>query len=154
VLARAGGSPTLDWVLRVPLLAALMVITALDLRSRLIPDLVTWPALAYALVAAVIRRGAAGLVEAAVSAIVCGAVVLMAAALTRGGIGGGDIKLFAALGAALGWKEALATLVLSQLIGGAIALILLLTRRANRHSPFPVGALNAFLGALWLSLRS
>ena len=137
-----------------PLLAGLAVVTVLDLRTRLIPDFLTLPALAYALVIAAIRQGFPGLSEAAVGALVGGGVVLLAAILTRGGLGGGDIKLMAMLGGALGWKAALVTLALSQLMGGAIALVLLLSRRADRKSAFPVGALIALLGGRWLSLRS
>ena len=153
-LARAGGGSTLDWVLRLPLLATLAIVTILDLRARLIPDLLTLPALAYALGIALIRHGLRGLTEATVGAIACAGVLLLAAILTRGGIGGGDVKLMAVLGGALGWRAAFATLALSQLVGGAIAFILLMTRRAGRRSRFPVGGLMAFLGALWLSLRS
>jgi Flp pilus assembly protein protease CpaA len=135
------------------MLAALAIVTVVDLRSRLIPDLVTLPALAYAVVIATIRQGPAGLLEAAAGALVGGGVVLLAAMLTRGGFGGGDVKLVAVVGAAVGWKAALAVLALSQLVGGAIALGLLATHRANRKSPFPVGALIALLGGLWLGLR-
>ncbi len=145
---------TLVWALRVPLLAGLAAVTVLDLRSRLIPDVLTLPGLAYALVIAAIRPGPVGLVEATVGALVGTGVVLLGAILTRGGVGGGDVKLMAMLGGALGWKAALVILALSQLVGGAIALVLLLARRADRRSPFPVGALIALLGGLWLGLRS
>jgi Flp pilus assembly protein protease CpaA len=155
LLALDRKGPTLDWALRVPLLAGLAVVTVLDLRTRLIPDLLTLPALAYALVIAAIPQTSLGLVEAAKGALVGGGVVLLAAILTRGGLGGGDVKLMAMLGGALGWKAALVILALSQLVGGAIALgLLLMTRRADRKSPLPVGALIALLGGLWLGLRS
>ncbi len=154
VLAWVGVGSTVDWVVRLPLLAGLVVVTVLDFRTRLIPDLLTLPALAYALVIALVRHGARGLADATVAAIASGSVMLVAAILTRGGLGGGDIKLMAALGGALGWKAALATLALSQLLGGVIAFVLLLTRRGDRRSRFPVGGLIALLGALWLSLRS
>ncbi len=153
LLALAGVGPTLGWALRVPLLAALAMVTVLDLRFRLIPDLVTLPALVYAVVTAALRQGSAGLLEATVGVLVGGGVVLLAAVLTRGGFGGGDVKLMAVLGGALGWKASLVVLALSQLVGGLIAVVLLTARRADRKSPFPVGALIALLGGLWLSLR-
>ncbi len=154
LLAMAGKGATLGWVLRVPLLAGLAVVTVLDLRSRLIPDLLTLPGLAYALVIAAIRHGSIGLVEATVGALAGAGVVLLAAILTRGGLGGGDVKLMAMLGGALGWKAALVILALSQLVAGAIVLVLLLLRRAGRRTPLPVGALIALLAGLWLGLRS
>jgi leader peptidase (prepilin peptidase)/N-methyltransferase len=138
----------------VPLLAMLAVVTVLDLRSRLIPDLLTLPALAYAVLIAAPLHGHRGLLEAIVGAVVGGGVMLFAVVLTRGAIGGGDVKLMAMLGAAVGWKASLAVLALSQLVGGTVAIVLLAARRADRRTPFPVGALIALFGGLWLSLRS
>ena len=137
-----------------PLLAMLAVVTVLDLRSRLIPDLLTLPALAYAVLIAALVHGHRGLLEAIVGALVGGGIMLFAVVLTRGAIGGGDVKLMAMLGAAVGWKASLAVLALSQLVGGTVAIVLLATRRADRRTPFPVGALIALFGGLWLSLRS
>ena len=132
----------------------LAVVTVLDLRSRLIPDLLTLPALLYAVLVAEPQHGRHGLVEAVIGALVGGGVMFAAVVLTRGAIGGGDVKLIALLGAAAGWKASLAILALSQLVGGAIAIVLLVARRAERGTPFPVGALIALFGGLWLSLRS
>src|SRR5262249_35445099 len=95
-----------------------------------------------------------GLVEAVIGALVGGGVMFAAVVLTRGAIGGGDVKLMALLGAAAGWKASLAILALSQLVGGTVAIGLLVARRADRRTPFPVGALIALFGGLWLSLRS
>jgi len=137
----------------VPLFALLAVVTVLDLRSRLIPDLLTLPALAYAVLIAVLQGGRHGLFEATVGALLGGGVVFVAAVLTRGAFGGGDIKLMAMLGAAVGWKAGLVVLALSQLVGGTVAIVLLAAHRANRRTRFPVGALIALFGGLWLSLR-
>ncbi len=122
----------------------------LDLRARVIPDVVTLPALGYALLRAAALQGAPSPAQALIGAAVAGGAVLLLAVMSRGGVGGGDIKLAAVLGAALGWQGAIMAVALSQLLGALIALGLLaaLRRRPARH--LPVGALIALLGALLL----
>lgn len=149
---RLGVAPR--WWQILPLLGALAVIVVLDLRTRIIPDIVTVPGLVYALGLGALSRGGPGLGEAAGGLLAAGGVVLLFAVVTRGGIGGGDIKLAAMLGAALGWKGALIALALSQVVGGVLALGLLATRRGRRGSHLPVGALIALFGALLLGQRS
>ena len=141
-----------QWLSLVPLLATLAVVIVLDLRSRVIPDVLTLPGLAYAVLFATALRGRPAVAEAVLGAVVGGGIVLLFAIVTRGAVGGGDIKLMAMLGAALGWKPALIALALSQLVGGGIALALLFTRRADRKAHLPVGSLIALFGALLLSL--
>ena len=123
----------------------------LDLRSRIIPDVITLPGTAYVLLLAAGFRGAAGFVEGGLGALAGGAIVLLFAIVSRGGIGGGDIKLMAMLGAALGWKGAFIAFALSQITAGLLALILVIVRRWRQ--PMPVGAFIALFGALMLVSR-
>ena len=121
----------------------------LDLQSRIIPDVITLPGIGYALLLAVVLGGAAGLAEAGLGALAAGGVVLLLAIVTRGGIGGGDMKLMAMLGAALGWKGAFMAFALSQIAGGIVALMLIIVHR-RPSQPLPVGALIALFGGLIL----
>ena len=132
-----------------PLLIVLAFVVVLDVQSRVIPDVITLPGIVYALGLAVAVEGLAGLVAAGIGALVAGGVVLLLAIVSRGGIGGGDIKLAAMLGAGLGWKEALLTLALSQVVAGIVVLVLVIVR-GRPERPFPVGALIAALGGLLL----
>ena len=134
-----------------PLLIVLALIVVLDLRSRIIPDVITLPGIAYALLLATGLRGAAGFVEGGLGMLAGGAMVLLFAIVSRGGIGGGDIKLTAMLGAALGWKGAFIAFALSQIAAGLVALLLVIVRRWRQ--PMPVGALIALFGALMLVSR-
>jgi Flp pilus assembly protein protease CpaA len=119
-------------------------------QIRLIPDVITLPALAYALGLAALTGRPPTLLEAALGTLVGGGVVLGVAIVSGGGMGGGDIKLMAMLGAALGWRGALIALGLSQVVGAAIVLgvLVVLRRRPARH--VPVGALIALFGAVVL----
>jgi prepilin signal peptidase PulO-like enzyme (type II secretory pathway) len=129
------------------LLAALAAVVVIDLITKTIPDVVTLPSMVYALVFAALFGGKAALVEAGLGLLVGGGLLLLFAVVTRGGIGGGDIKLMALLGSALGWKPALIAFALSQLGGGGVLLYLLIIGRAERRNTLPIGALIALIGA-------
>jgi prepilin signal peptidase PulO-like enzyme (type II secretory pathway) len=144
---RFGWTPQL-WGL-VPLLIALAVTIALDLRAKVIPDIVTLPGIVYALaLAAVVETPP--LREAVLGAVAGGGILLLLAVVSRGAFGGGDIKLMAMLGAALGWKGALLVLAFSQVAAALVAVGLLIARRAGRRDPLPVGAFISLFGALML----
>jgi leader peptidase (prepilin peptidase)/N-methyltransferase len=144
---RFGWAPQF-WSL-VPLLTALPLIIVLDLQAKVIPDVVTLPGIVYALaIAAALDRPP--LLEAVLGALVGGGLLLLVAVISRGALGGGDIKLMAMLGAALGWKSALVVLAVSQVAAALVVLGLLIARRAGRRYPLPVGAIISFFGALML----
>jgi prepilin signal peptidase PulO-like enzyme (type II secretory pathway) len=144
---RFGWTPEL-WSL-MPLLIALAVIIVLDIRTKVIPDAVTLPGIAYALaVTAFVKSPSIG--QALLGAVVGGGMVFLIAVISRGAIGGGDIKLMSMLGAALGWKGALVVLAFSQMLAALVALGLLIARRAGRHDLLPVGAIISLLGAVML----
>jgi leader peptidase (prepilin peptidase) / N-methyltransferase len=134
----------------VPLLVALAVVVVVDLRSKLVPDVVTLPALIYALAAAAVT-GRPPLPDAVLGAVAGGGLLLVVAVVSRGGVGGGDVKLMAVIGAALGWKAGLLVLAASQVIGALLVLALLIARRAwPRRMPLPIGSLLALLAAVAL----
>ena len=66
--------------------------------------------------------------------------------LTKGAIGGGDIKLIAALGLWLGIRPLLSVIMYGFIAGGAAALFLLLTKQKNRHDYFAYGPYFALSG--------
>jgi leader peptidase (prepilin peptidase)/N-methyltransferase len=134
------------WWQLLPLLGALALVVVLDLRIRIIPDIITLPGLAYALGLAAVAVRSPTVIEAGLGALVGGGVVLLVAIVSRGGMGGGDIKLMAMLGAALGWRGALIALALSQLV--VLGILVVRRRRPSRH--LPVGALIALFGAILL----
>ena len=144
---RFGWTPEL-WGL-VPLLTALAVTIVLDLRAKVIPDFVTLPGIVYALALAAVMESPP-LSDAVLGAVVGGGLLLLLAMVSRGAFGGGDIKLMAMLGAALGWKGALVVLAFSQVAAALVALGLFIARRAGRRDPLPVGALISLLGAVIL----
>ncbi len=141
------------WVLQfwalVPLLVALALTIVLDLRAKVIPDFITLPGIVYALALAAILESPL-FWEAVLGTVTGGGILLLVAVVSRGAIGGGDIKLMAMLGAVLGWKGALVVLAFSHVAGAILALGLLIARRAGRRDSLPMGALISLLGAVML----
>lgn len=125
-----------------------LVLVHIDLRVRRLPDRLTLPAYpvtAVALLAcsATTDRWSA-LAEAAASAGVAVAVFTLLALLSpgAGGLGLGDVKLAGVLAALLGWwdwRAAAVGLAAGFVLGGLAAAVLLITRRADRHSHIAFG---------------
>ena len=145
---------TADFVVAAVLLAALVAITAIDLRLQIIPDAITLPGIIVGFLAnlATLR---VSWVDSAIGIAVGGGIfwaILEGSLLVTGreGMGGGDVKLGAMLGAFLGWKVALLSIFLAVLLGGVVALVLLGSRITGRKDPIPFGPFLAAGGAAGL----
>jgi leader peptidase (prepilin peptidase)/N-methyltransferase len=151
VLAYWRFGPTLDSVVAVALLAALIAITAIDLRHQIIPDVITLPGIAVGF-AASFATDRVGWLESLIGIAVGGGIFLVIILVSGGGMGGGDMKLGAMLGAFLGWKLGLLALLMGVLSGGAVAIGLLALGRKGRKEAIPFGPFLALGGAaslLW-----
>src|SRR5690606_31028884 len=91
---------------------------------------------------ALVRGEAASLIRAAVGMLILGGFYTVMRASSRGGIGGGDVKLAAVIGLVLGWHgwQALAIGAASAFVLAALyALVLMALRRANRSTRIAFG---------------
>jgi leader peptidase (prepilin peptidase)/N-methyltransferase len=141
--------PTLDFVVAAALLAALVAITAIDLAHQIIPDVITLPGILAGVVGN-LATDRVSLLESVAGIVVGGGIFLVIILASRGGMGGGDMKLGAMLGAFLGWKLGLLALLLGVLAGGAVALCLLILGRKGRKEAIPFGPFLALGGAISL----
>lgn len=109
---------------------AIVVSTLSDLRSRRIPDAVTYPSIAALLALRFLAEGLgdlnAGLVSGAVAAL--GAAGLFSLWAFRGRMGWGDVKLVAVVGAAFGFPGVMAALIFISLAGAAQAIASLILK--------------------------
>lgn len=90
--------------------------------------------------------------DMAIAGLAGGGFFLLIATLSKGGMGGGDIKLMAALGLWLGLKLTLLTVFLSFVIGGAGSALLLAGKIRGRRDSIPFGpfmAVAAFISMLY-----
>jgi prepilin peptidase CpaA len=111
--------PATLWIhLSVVGLCAIAALT--DTLHERIPNWLTLPALGVALVLHTFLQGPMGALDAALGAILCGAVP--AALFWAGAMGGGDVKLLAAIGALVGYRLGLEIQLLSFVVASVYAL--------------------------------
>ena len=119
------------WV-AVPVIVLVTVAARADVRTRTIPNLITFPALLLGIAAHAALAGTAGLASSLAGLALAGGV-LLPGWLFRW-MGGGDVKLMAAVGAWLAWPQAVIAVLASLVMGGAIALIVAVRRGLVRQA--------------------
>jgi leader peptidase (prepilin peptidase)/N-methyltransferase len=140
---------------------ALIALTGIDLDHQLLPDNITLPMMWAGLAAAVAIGPISGaaLPVAPKDAIIGAAagyislwLVFHAFKLATGkeGMGYGDFKLFAALGAWLGWKLLPLVIVLSATTGAVLGILMIALQGRDRRAPMPFGPYLAAAG--WLAM--
>ncbi len=123
----------------------LVAVTLIDLEHTIIPDRITYPAMAVALSARFMEPGLThALVDAAGGALVgAGSLwligLLYQKATGREGMGLGDVKLMVSLGIFLGIKGAFLVLLLSSLAGSIISGVLIALHRLTGKTAIPYG---------------
>ncbi len=124
-------------------LCALIVITFIDIDHQIIPDVISLPGIAIGLAAAFLPGDPAW--TDSLIGILLGGGILWAIAegyfrLTgREGMGGGDVKLLAMIGAFLGWRAIPVTLMIASLSGTALGFAMMLRSGEGRQMAIPFG---------------
>jgi len=140
---------------------ALIALTGIDIDHQLLPDDITLALLWGGLLAAVLIGPIAGsTLPVAPRDAIIGATagylslwfVFHAFRLVTGkeGMGYGDFKLYAALGAWLGWKVLPLVILLSAATGTVVGIVLIVSRGRDRQAPMPFGPYLAAAG--WLAM--
>ncbi|MED3623668.1 prepilin peptidase [Neobacillus thermocopriae] len=121
------------------LLTVLLVISVLtDIRKQLILDIVTFPILG-GLVISRLFIGTEPFWYYMLGGLVGFTLLLFIAIVSKGGMGGGDIKLYATIGVALGPMLTIMSLVLASFVGAIAGLLLMLTGKLKRRQPMAFG---------------
>ncbi len=122
---------------------ALIALTCIDFDTQLLPDSITLPLLWLGLLLNL--NGAFTSLENSVIGAVAGYLVLWSVywmfKLVTGkeGMGFGDFKLLAAIGAWLGWSMLPLVILLSSAVGAVIGIILIVVAKHGRNIPIPFG---------------
>jgi leader peptidase (prepilin peptidase)/N-methyltransferase len=129
---------------------ALIVLFAIDLRHQILPNVITIPGIAAGFIASWFLPP--GWLSSAIGIVAGGGIPLAIAEGYRSvrgheGLGMGDVKMLAMIGAFLGWPLMVLTLVLASFVGSLVAVLLLVSRRADLQAALPFGTFLA-LGAL------
>jgi leader peptidase (prepilin peptidase)/N-methyltransferase len=136
--------------------SALIVLCFIDFNHQILPDEITLPGLALALVYSGFRPDL-DLRQALVGAIVGAGFLLVIYALywllrKKEGLGMGDVTMMLLVGAYLGWMRAFLTLLLASFAGALVGIFLLSFRKKNLQFSLPFGtflAPAAFVALVW-----
>jgi leader peptidase (prepilin peptidase)/N-methyltransferase len=140
---------------------SLIALTGIDIDHQLLPDGITLPLMWAGLLAAVANGPVLGspLPVSARDALIGAAAGYLSLWLVfhtfrlitgKEGMGYGDFKLFAALGAWLGWKLLPLVILLSAATGAVIGILMIVLRGRDRSAPMPFGPYLAAAG--WLAM--
>jgi len=123
--------------------ATLVVITFIDLDHQIIPDVISLPGIPIFFLLALFVMGLPFL-ESLLGILIGGGSLYLVAACyelitKREGMGGGDIKLLAMLGAFLGWKSLLFIVLVSSLLGALVGITLMIWKGRDMKYAVPFG---------------
>lgn len=121
---------------------ALIVLFFIDLRHRILPNVITLPGIVVGLLFSVVNPP--GWASSLIGILLGGLIPFAIAeiyARVRGeeGLGMGDVKMLAMIGAFLGWKLMILTLVLASFMGSIVGLGLIVARRGDMKYALPFG---------------
>jgi leader peptidase (prepilin peptidase)/N-methyltransferase len=136
--------------------AALVVITFIDLDHQIIPDVISLPGIIVGFLTALAIPWLSWTDSLLGILLGGGSLFLVAEAYHRltgqEGMGGGDVKLLAMIGAFLGWKAILPVIFLGSLAGSLVGVPLMIAKRSGGKLAIPFGpflALGAIVCLLW-----
>jgi leader peptidase (prepilin peptidase) / N-methyltransferase len=155
LFGEAGPRVLVDWAL----FSALVAITFIDIDHKIIPDVITLPGMVIGIVVAWLCPPSTWetelpfLANAALGLVLGGGLLWGIAAFYEWrtgeiGLGFGDVKLVAMLGAFLGFQAVLGVIVLGSLLGIAHAVAVLALRGGGRKTQIPFGPALAAAGAI------
>jgi len=120
------------------IILTLIVITFIDIDHKLIPNEVVITLLVIGVIYELVERPIP-LIEGAIGFFAASVPLLLIAILSKGGMGGGDIKLMAVVGIFLGWKGVLIALFIGAFIGAIIGMITIILKIKKRKDIIPFG---------------
>jgi leader peptidase (prepilin peptidase)/N-methyltransferase len=137
--------------------SSLLVVTVIDLHHQIIPDEISLPGIVLGFGASFFLHEV-GWMESLLGIVAGGgtfwAVAFLYEKITkREGLGGGDIKLLAMIGAWLGIKCVFPVIMLSSALGSVVGLTLMAVQRKNFKAAIPFGPFLAASAALCLFFR-
>jgi leader peptidase (prepilin peptidase)/N-methyltransferase len=137
-------------VVRIAFACAMIVLFAIDLRHRILPNVITIPGIVAGFIASVWLPP--GWQSSLIGLLIGGGVLFAIGEVyyrTRGveGMGMGDVKMLAMIGAFLGWPLMLLTLILASFSGAVLGAAMIVSGRGGTKAALPFGTFLA-VGAL------
>ena len=114
----------------------LFVIAVIDFEHKIIPNELLIAALLLGIVFHILNGG---FLNSVIGFFAVSVLLYIIALLSKGGIGGGDIKMMAAFGFCIGWQNILLSLFIASIIGSMVAIYLLVFKKYGRKTEVPFG---------------
>jgi leader peptidase (prepilin peptidase)/N-methyltransferase len=135
--------PSFSFLIYFTFVAALIVITVIDLYHQIIPDVISLPGIAVGLLLSLINPHVT-FFNSLIGILIGGGSLFLVATLyqwffKREGMGGGDVKLLAMIGAFLGWRAVILTILLGSLTGSIIGVIIMVLKGKDFKYAIPFG---------------
>lgn len=128
------------------LISSLILITFIDLDFQIIPDRITLTGIPIGLIAGsfilpdpFLRFAPLGFKASIIGFLIGGTLFLLIAIISKGGMGGGDIKLMSMIGSFMGWKSVLMTTFIGSLTGAIVGIFLIIFKGKGRKTKIPFG---------------
>jgi len=129
----------------------LMLMTFTDFEQYMIFDVMTLP---FAIIGAIYSwQMHLNFLDQIIAALIGGGAFLLLAIISKGALGGGDIKLIAALGLWFGCEKLLSLVLIGAIAGGLAAILLLIINKKNRTSYFAYGPYFTLAAIYFLLLK-
>jgi leader peptidase (prepilin peptidase)/N-methyltransferase len=146
--------PTLDFAALFLFCSALVVITFIDIEHQIIPDEISLPGIVIGFALSFFLKGH-GWLDSLLGILLGGGTLFLVAftyhRLTgKEGMGGGDIKLLAMMGAFLGWKAVPFIIFSSSLAGSLVGVSIMLLQKKDTKLAIPFGPYLAFGALLYI----
>jgi leader peptidase (prepilin peptidase)/N-methyltransferase len=150
--------PSLEYLAAFLFAAVLVVITFIDFDHQIIPDVISLPGIPVFFLLAVFVMGI-GFVESILGILIGGGFLYLIAVgyelLTkREGMGGGDIKLLAMIGAFLGWKSLFFVVFMSSILGALVGVVLIAIKGKDMKYAVPFGPFLSIAAVMYLFVGS
>ncbi len=157
---------SLNAMLYMMLISTLIIISFIDIDYQIIPDIITLPGIVIGFIAGafllfdpllikncemnissfglpVLYCGESlpnlGLMGSMIGLVTGGGLLYLIAVISKGGMGGGDIKMMTMVGAALGWKSVFMTIFMGSLTGSIYGIALIIAKGKGRKTKIPFG---------------
>jgi len=120
------------------LTSTLLTVALIDYDHKIIPNNITLPGIVIGLGLSVWALPITPLASL-LGILIGGTFFYLIALVSKGGMGGGDIKLIAMIGAFLGWQGALFTIFSGALLGSLVGVTLMVLGKKGRKDKVPFG---------------
>lgn len=143
ILAYRNFGLSIDLIFICSIISILVIISGIDYYTQTIPDSLVLVLLIISIIQKItlylLYGSSPQIFNSSLGLLISGGLFLLIAIVSKGGMGGGDIKLISVLGFVLGFKRIFLSIFLSFIIGAIISIFLLIFKVKSRKDPIPFG---------------